>query len=234
MNLDPEKPPSNREMRELRRELTQSKRRQFAFLAIAVGALTVVPFVATGFDPFNDFRPGDPVSAAEFNSRFERLADALTSLETGQENLAKRVNTFEAELKATNMAQNGNVKAVRIGTYCGAGDVESGNRGGYISVKTNCERACNSDSARLCTGHELSLSEQIGISIPGGFYASAADILEPDQNQFPSDCKNWTSSSSLVRTAVWSDSIDARGPFFTGCDSKFELLCCDTPDQGGP
>jgi len=69
-------------------------RRWFRWSVLA--ACLLIPAGAVAFDPFADFMSGQPIEAAEMNTRFGAIAGGIDDLEGSHATLGQRLSTLEA------------------------------------------------------------------------------------------------------------------------------------------
>ena len=187
-----------------------------AALAVVVGGAAV--YAATANPLTLDNHPANSVlSSATLNGNFSAIQTAVRALQT---------QVASGRLVATINSKQFSVGATR---YCGATPTASpfsGNIGGYGTAKAQCETACSSSSAHMCTSEELVRSVAVGITVATGWYA--AGLKDADQSGTNTannqDCRGWTSISSNDVGPLWS----GTAPNTNNCGTSTNvILCCD-------
>lgn len=104
--------------------------------------------------------------------------------------------------------------------FCGVTATSSASAGGYATVAPLCASACGG-VGHLCTGHELVLSIQAGVSPPsspvGASYWFAGSTSDAGKNT--RDCTSFTSAASTEGGTVWR--VESSGQFA-------EVVTCNT------
>jgi hypothetical protein len=165
------------------------------------------------------------------------VAFALGTLATGliAATLSSSLTTFNSGDLISSSAMNANFTAInnRLGSYCGVtantnGVLTSGGLTGYLAAKALCETACGASTAHMCTAHEVSISQQMGESIPAGWYSSY-DRNELNGTDVGADCIGWTSSSATDYGSVTTGGAGGNQRPSTGpCSSTGQpVLCCN-------
>lgn len=142
----------------------------------------------------NSFTSGDLISASNINENFSSLKSAIES--------------------------------APVGTYCGqsASTYDGAGVGGYTGAKTKCQAACGNTNAHMCTAHEIVLSLQNGISVPGSLWISNYFVaVSPNAGNNLYDCQGWT-----VNTAGFEGirTDPGGGPQVHACGIAIALACC--------
>lgn len=100
------------------------------------------------------------------------------------------------------------------------GDIKGSSSNGYVNAKALCETTVGSPSAHMCTGDELVRSEQLGITVPNGWYAAGAWHYNPSGE---GTCSGWISSNSSDSGSYWNNGA----PGSASCAAGSRVLCCD-------
>lgn len=120
----------------------------------------------------------------------------------------------------TKLAVNGRISSSVLGTYCGSSTANvTGNVGGYAGVKSVCETACGNTNAHLCTGHEIGVSRQLGVTIPAGHFFDGTVSSDVNGGNQVRDCNEWTDSGGAVYGFVTAAGVVA-------CSTSTRLACC--------
>lgn len=162
-------------------------------------------------------------------SFFKGVAFAVGLVTTGivAATLSASITSFNGGDPLTASSMNGNFNAIkaRLGTYCGQTVATTGDVGGYAAAKALCVSACNNETtAHVCTGHELSVSLQLGEAVPttNMRYSSYAFAFEGANNI--NDCDGWTNSSAGVHSMVTGNPL--RQPSYAVCSTSYSFACC--------
>jgi hypothetical protein len=197
-------------------------------LALGLGAWRVYAAVSVK----TNWQPGDALKAADINSNFQTLQDAINT-----------INTSIAPGAKVYAMTNGKKYSINA-TYCGAtlatnGAISQGGLVGYAAAKAACETTCGSSSAHMCSGEEIVRHVSMGGTIPTGqgWIAAAASVndsypVQTDGTKVSctSDCLGFEASTNIACSAaglsfgtVW------QGSWFTqlGCDQTAPIYCCD-------
>ena len=193
---------------DLRQEIRNLRRSLRIQMTGIVVLLVLLPITAVGIRPFTDFERGEPIRAADLNQRFNDLQTAVADL--------------QSEVSDSQVVEINGERYRKFGSFCGTGPVEDGSRGGLAAVKDDCETACGSTSARVCTGHEVLAAVGAGVKMPAGVYSGAT--VEVDNSAVKTkNCDEWTSNDPLTSAFRWTGSVLGR----EACDAAAPLLCCD-------
>lgn len=131
---------------------------------------------------------------------------------------------------ACNVTISGRISSSMLGVYCGktTATYNGAQVGGYAGAKAKCEVACGNANAHMCTGHEVSISQQLGVNIPSttpmwlSTYVRAESVT--GTNAVLSDCEGWASNNiayAAPRTATGS-----VYPSLGTCDISSPIACC--------
>ena len=131
--------------------------------------LTPLAIYAANITKPNNFTAGSTAVAAEVNANFDTLYNKI----------------------------NDNTKY--LGTYCGATAAGStGNIGGYVAAKNLCVTACSNANAHICSGHEITVTLQQGITMPAsGLWFSSYVATGTGTNVM--DCNGWATARPPIR-----------------------------------
>ena len=173
--------------------------RWVARISVGVAAVALLAGPVTGIAlDFTAVSPEDPITASDYNARFDEVAAAVNALEDRQ-----------------------------MGRYCGSSASDDGDRGGYEGVKAACVSACGVPRAHGCTGKELVLSAQEGIEISeAGYYSTGQTSYFPGGGAV-NDCEGWdivVTENTMTRGASW-DPVN-QSPNNVLCDTSLPMLCC--------
>ncbi len=106
-----------------------------------------------------------------------------------------------------------------IGRYVGKTPSSyNGNLGGYTGAKAKCNSAFS--GSHMCTGVEIVMSVQDGMSIPTGWYSGGVVDLCPSAG-ISTECEGWKTASSNYRGTRWNGKPD-----YAFCHWSFPILCC--------
>jgi hypothetical protein len=164
----------------------------------------------------NTFKDGDTLSAQAMNDNFVSLDSRLSMLEQ----LANR-QTHDGGYSLN-------------ATFCGAStSTTAGDMSGlpvtgtgYAKAKAQCTLTCASPSAHFCAANEIGRSNQLGVTVPTGWYESSTyevDVSKPNY-----ECFGWSSKLSAVLGPQWvNDAAHGSAPSDTTCDQLAPILCCD-------
>ncbi len=98
----------------------------------------------------------------------------------------------------TKLAVNGRISSSVLGVYCGktTGTFNGAQVGGFGGAKSLCATACDNTNAHMCTAHEISISLQLGISVPGQGWMSTFVLFDSGPNA-NTECSNWSSGGDM-------------------------------------
>jgi hypothetical protein len=164
---------------------------------VAAGFLVAAPFTLFAVDLSFTLQNGQVADAEQVMVNFVDLKDAIDVLEAG---------------------------AVNGAIYCGSSTARNGNLGGYTGAKALCETTCSNAAARMCTGHDLLVSNQAGVTVPfGDWYSTGTLMTYDDSNRSTYDCDGWVSSSS----SIWGPEVYFSGrPDSNTCNEAHPVACC--------
>lgn len=118
------------------------------------------------------------------------------------------------------LAVGGRISSAVLGTYCGgSASNTTGNVGGYPAAKSICENACGNANAHLCSAHEISISKQLGASIPNGQYYDSHISTDVNGGNPMRDCNGWMSGTAAVYA-------NTTGLGSVACNTSAKLSCC--------
>jgi collagen triple helix repeat protein len=114
-------------------------------------------------------------------------------------------------------------------TYCGSTVPTTGDFGGpavdngYAFAKGECETACNSVNAHMCTSHELIMTMQLGITVPALlWYSAGINAMNVYGELATRDCGGWNDASNSYMGPTTNGSTFER----SYCDSAHAIACC--------
>lgn len=138
--------------------------------------------------------------------------------------LSSSITTFNGGDPLTASTMNANFGAIksRLGTYCGQTAATTGNIGGYAAAKSLCETACGVSTAHMCTSHEISISLQLGESLPSAVWYSDLAYKVNSGGAPITDCRSWTSASGSYGGNVFQ----GAEPSYDLCNSSRPVACC--------
>ncbi len=139
--------------------------------------------------------------------------------------LSSSLTVFSTGNVVSSSAMNGNFSAInsRLGSYCGSTAATTGNLGGYAAGRSLCQTACGNQAAHMCTMHEISISMQLGETIPAGWYSVYARINGSGENLL--DCQGWMSNSATERGPS-PPGGSPHQPSLLNCNTSVPVLCC--------
>jgi hypothetical protein len=133
----------------------------------------------------------------------------------------------------------GSAPPITLGTYCGrtgptTGLFEAvGVPDGYQSAKAMCVQTCGSDTAHMCSSHEMAMSAQVGQGpdARSWFASFSSDLLATTtQFSFMRDCQSWTRNTGVDffgLTIVFTTNGNAGAVERSPCTSSYPIACCD-------
>ena len=190
----------------LQQQLRAARRGQRVLGGIAAIVLVSWPLFVWGgpaVNPFPTYSVGDPIRSDDFNVGLQALVDTVN----------ERTLVYEGGVPVS----------TRSGTYCGATTSRSPNVGGYPAVKGLCEEQCG-ELAHACNAAEISLSAQLGFTIPDGWISTGQNSVEPSDGNKIRDCLGWTNATDDERGMIWFQ--DDKHPSNTLCGGQRPFLCC--------
>jgi hypothetical protein len=128
-------------------------------IAFMFGALTMGLLAVTISGTIKTWTSGERLTAEDLNTTISSLKTAIESIP----NWTKTGTT--AVYNDGNVAVNGRISSSVLGTYCGQTGTTTGNIGGYAAAKALCATACGNTNAHMCSGHEIVVSQQLGINV---------------------------------------------------------------------
>lgn len=159
------------------------------------------------------FKDGDTLSAQALDDDFASLDGRLQRLETAH---ARETADGGYSLGATYCGQTGNT----TGDLSGLPAPGSG----YAKARAQCQTACSSATAHMCTAEELVRSRTVGKQPVEGWYSSG--VYAPRINassDWIMDCVSWSNGTTDREGMVW----ESYGPNATSCNASVAVLCCD-------
>ncbi len=188
------------------------------FVMVLVLTAWGIGFAAPGDPVTFSFTSGEVISSGQVNQNFTDLI-----AQTGE--LQIRVSALEA---LTTVDVGGETISV-IGVLCGETAATTGNlfnsgtgSSGITAARELCQTTCGSTTAHMCSGHEASISSQLGLFPTTGAWINA---MASNGSDGDTNCTGWTSASGAQRGQVWG----ANGQSTQGlCDNAtVEIACCD-------
>ncbi|MBP6739202.1 MAG: hypothetical protein KA146_04390 [Leptospiraceae bacterium] len=192
---------------------------------VTVGLLAVA---VTGV--MNSFSDGETLTAGKLNTNFQTLKTAIESVNTKIDNIPNWTkNGTTAVYNDGNVTINGTISSSVLGVFCGAtsGSYDGAQVGGFIGAKNKCVTTCGNVNAHMCTGHEVSITLQLGMSFPtpsiGNQYWVSAPMYSASTTTL--ECRGWTSNNGSEQgSAIY---VVGTVQAFTGiCNNSYQIACC--------
>ncbi len=199
--------------------------------AFAFGFLTFGILAVTISGTINTFATGQVIKASDINTNFASIKATLENIPDWVKSGANAsypsggitVNT-STQLNSATVTVNGKISSISLGTYCGISSITTGNMGGFTGAKALCVTACGNANAHMCSGHEMIVSLQMGLSIPSNVWFMAG--ISSDINGITGiqqDCLGWTSNSGSISGGVYTGLYLAHGLCNSGTT---RAACC--------
>jgi hypothetical protein len=185
------------------------KRRWTLAVVVLVSAVSAIVYATVP----NTFAAGDQLSSSKLNANFTALDGRVAALE-------------KFDIGTSRIVETRGGKAWSLGAvWCGVTASTKGSiPGGYAGAKGQCESACTSTSAHMCTTEEIVRTAQVGVAAPAGWYSAGLwSLYNGASSTVDNDCTAWTISTSAVQGYVWSSSYTS----VQSCDTTSPILCCD-------
>jgi hypothetical protein len=204
-----------------------------AGLAIGVGILTSALLAVTVSGTFNTFSSGALLKSSDINANFATLKAAIESIPnwtiSGSSAVYSGGNVIVNTTSAANSANltvSGKISSANLGLYCGiTASSFTGNIGGFTSAKALCATACGNSNAHMCTAHEIIMSLQLGVSLPGsGNYWITSPTTSANTDLL--DCNSWTSSSASPNQGSIISIGSPSQLFIAYCNTSHQIACC--------
>ncbi|MDZ4726632.1 MAG: hypothetical protein SH817_10775 [Leptospira sp.] len=188
-----------------------------AGMAFMLGCLTMGLLAVTISGTVKSWSDGDRLTANDLNTTIESLKTAIESIP----NWTKNGTT--AVYNDGSVTINGKISSSVLGTYCGLSVSTTGNVGGYAAAKALCVTACGNSNAHMCSGHEIAISQQLGINVgTNAWFASyvRATIGAQDVNDCGTGFNSALASDGALVIASGSGVQDSP------CNVSRPIACC--------
>ncbi len=205
----------------------------FSGLGIASGLATAGLLAVAVTGVMNSFQDGETLTAGKLNTNFNSLKAAIESLpnwtKSGSDAVFNSGNVIintTTTANSANVTVNGRISSSILGVYCGiTASSFTGNIGGFTSAKALCETACGNTNAHMCTAHEMIMTLQLGISLPGsGNYWITSPTTSANTDLL--DCNSWTSASAAPNQGSTIFIGSPSQLFIAFCNTSHQIACC--------